>query len=116
MRVIRRSGDQDQELVFTCVHRLLPYLRTAYCEYVRVTLSTIQSAGAKSYLIACGILFDDLVARETTHVGRLSVDSEQGSVELLNRKCQKEYCLLPIRYGNGMCTSGELVRTHREMW
>ncbi|KAH7709175.1 hypothetical protein AAVH_23563 [Aphelenchoides avenae] len=106
MRVIRRSGDQDQELVFTCVHRLLPYLRTAYCEYVRVTLSTIQSAGAKSYLIACGILFDDLVARETTHVGRLSVDSEQGSVELLNRSID---AFKSVRKLEMIATSDELI-------
>ncbi|KAH7721736.1 hypothetical protein AAVH_10814 [Aphelenchoides avenae] len=84
MRVSRYSCDDDKELSFNCVHGLLPYLRLAFCQFVHVDLRTIQSASDASYEVACGMLFGDLSACEIP-VNWLSVYSDQGSVDLLNR-------------------------------
>ncbi|KAH7699391.1 hypothetical protein AAVH_33503, partial [Aphelenchoides avenae] len=106
MRLIRY--DEDEKLVFTCVHGLVPYLRMVFCKAVYVTLETIQSAGATNYEIACGMLFADLNAR-STDVDSLRVCSDQGATDLLNR-CINAF--KSVRHLHMTATSDELFEPH----
>ncbi|KAH7695349.1 hypothetical protein AAVH_37593, partial [Aphelenchoides avenae] len=85
MRLSRHNIDRQKKHVFNCVHDLLPYLRMTYCETVDVTLEIMQSADDSHYGAACGMLLDGLNARET-HVDSLTVRSDFGTVDLLNRR------------------------------